>query len=226
MVIGAYQEFDFFNQDKKGKAYIYERQSDSSWSHTTTLLPNINAPQNLDFGASVSIDGNTAIIGSKYGAVSGYDVPIYVRGSSGDWSLQTTLIDNTDGGCFGCSVSVKGDLALVGAWNGGNDGGNIFFYKRAAVLGVTNWIPQASFHKSFRMSLGASVAMGIGGKALVSADGMCDDAGSVYIFEETFPTVSPTTNPSNPIPTRSPTLCGSTATCSINPGIHNCHVCI
>mmetsp|Transcript_36069 Transcript_36069/g.64973 ORF Transcript_36069/g.64973 Transcript_36069/m.64973 type:complete len:964 (+) Transcript_36069:104-2995(+) len=216
MVIGAYQEFDFFNQDKKGKAYIYERQSDSSWSHKTTLLPDGNAPQNLDFGASVSIDGNTAIIGSRYGAVSGYDVPIYVRGSSGVWSLQAHLIDNTNGGCFGCSVSVKGDLAVVGAWNGGN----VFFYKRTALLGVTAWIPQASFHRSFQMWLGASVAMGIGGKALVSADGVADAAGSVYVFEETFPTVSPTTNPSNPIPTRSPTLCGSTATCSINPDPH------
>lgn len=71
------------------------------------------------FGATVSIDGDTALIGSENdddqgdGSGSAY---VYVRDSSGVWGLQQKLTpgDGTSDYNFGSVVAIEGDTAVVG----------------------------------------------------------------------------------------------------------------
>ena len=72
------------------------------------------------FGYSVSIDGDTAVIGAIFdgdnGDFSG-SAYVYVR-SNGVWSEQQKLTAS-DGAAydhFGCSVSIDGDTAVIGAY--------------------------------------------------------------------------------------------------------------
>ena len=72
------------------------------------------------FGYSVSIDGDTAVIGAygddDNGSYSG-SAYVYVR-SNGVWSEQAKLTasDGAASDRFGYSVSIDGDTAVIGAY--------------------------------------------------------------------------------------------------------------
>lgn len=73
-----------------------------------------------EFGYSVALDGDTALIGARYANIDGRPnqgaVYVYVR-SGTTWSLQEKLTtpDGASNDNFGYSVALGGDTALVGA---------------------------------------------------------------------------------------------------------------
>jgi hypothetical protein len=75
-----------------------------------------------NFGYSVAISGNTAIVGSPYanqvqGIPKSGTVQIYVRNdSTNNWDEQTRLT-STDNGAFGIRVAISGDTAVVANLN-------------------------------------------------------------------------------------------------------------
>ena len=83
--------------------------------------------QNDIFGSSVSIDGDTAVIGSPMNDVNGNfnagSTYVYVR-SNGVWSEQAKLTasDGAELDMFGSSVSIDGDTAVIGAYRGDVNG--------------------------------------------------------------------------------------------------------
>lgn len=102
-----------------GAAYIYV-YSDATWSQQAKLLPN-NIKESARFGRSITIDGNTAIVGAPYsgGAPSTGSVYIFTRTNS-TWSQQTQLGELLPPSpkkvsSFGYSVDVDGDIAVVAA---------------------------------------------------------------------------------------------------------------
>ena len=100
-----------------GSAYVYVR-SNGVWSEQQKLTASDGASSD-DFGLSVSIDGDTAVIGAygddDNGSNSG-SAYVYVR-SNGVWSEQQKLTasDGASSDDFGCSVSIDGDTAVIGA---------------------------------------------------------------------------------------------------------------
>ncbi|QDU83174.1 hypothetical protein Pla163_02710 [Planctomycetes bacterium Pla163] len=112
-----------------GAAYIFER-SGSTWSQQAYLKAS-NTDANDQFGWSVGLSGDTAVVGAwlEDSAASGVDGDqldnsssnagaAYVFARSGStWSQQSYLkASNTDGGdSFGTSVAVSGDIVVVGA---------------------------------------------------------------------------------------------------------------
>jgi hypothetical protein len=118
-----------------GSAYVFRRNGDS-WIEETRLLASDGATAD-DFGCAVSVDGNVAVVG----AVGDTDVVIragsaYVyRWSGASWLEEAKLLasDGATGDEFGFSVSVNGDVAVVGARgdddNGGTSG-SAYVYRR------------------------------------------------------------------------------------------------
>jgi len=114
-VIGAYQNND--NGIMSGSVYIFVRNGDNSWNQQTKILPDDGVAGDK-FGFSVSISGNTVVIGSPVdddngsGSGSAY---IFVRNEDGSWSQHAKLLpdDGTADDYFGQFVSVSGDIAVI-----------------------------------------------------------------------------------------------------------------
>ena len=124
-VVGAYSE-DGGSGDpasNAGAAYIYERDTAGVWSEKAIL--HASDAQEVDqFGSSVSISGNYALIGAwredggsgdpALGAGAAY---IYERGLGGSWS-EIVILNATDAQTadnFGSSVGISGYSAVAGA---------------------------------------------------------------------------------------------------------------
>lgn len=76
-----------------------------------------------EFGVSVAVDGNTALIGSyRDDCVAGSDCGsayVFVRGANGIWTQHSKLTAGVDAAAqdwFGFSVALEGDTALIGAY--------------------------------------------------------------------------------------------------------------
>ena len=127
---------DSGNGDRSGSAYVYVR-SNGVWSEQQKLTASDGAAYGY-FGYSVSIDGDTAVIGAygdvDNGVYSG-SAYVYVR-SNGVWSEQQKLTasDGAAGDNFGTSVSIDGDTAVIGAYadeDNGNYSGSAYVFVRS-----------------------------------------------------------------------------------------------
>jgi len=116
-VVGAPRHNTGGNSDQ-GKAYVFHR-SGSTWTEESVLSSSDGSAQD-DFGRSVSISGDYALIGAWHHDVGGNSdqgqAYIFHRTGSA-WSEQAILAaapgyaDDE----FGVSVSISGDYAIVGA---------------------------------------------------------------------------------------------------------------
>jgi hypothetical protein len=117
LLVGAYNADAGENQDQ-GAAYVYVRNG-AAWA----LQQKLTAPDggaNDNFGWSVALNGNTAVIGAiGYDAGANSDqgaVYVFVR-SGTTWTQQQKLTagDGAAGAVFGWSVAVSGETLLAGA---------------------------------------------------------------------------------------------------------------
>jgi hypothetical protein len=143
-----------------------------------------------EFGAAVSIHGDTALVGATLDAVDDRkgQGSAYVYARKGErWLRQARLLAQ-DGGAsdyFGESVAIFGDTALIGASKGNGKRGCAYVFK----MKNGQWRQEAKLIASDGMvddSFGASVAL-FGDTALVGAwlddVGTGVDQGSVYVFQ-------------------------------------------
>jgi len=118
-VVGAPGDDD--KGDDSGSAYVFYR-SEGVWLTQAKLTADDGAA-GVGFGTSVSISGDTVVVGSP-GAGSG---SAYVFERSGnDWTKFATLLagDGADNDQFGTSVSIFGDTIVVGSPGDDDDGNN------------------------------------------------------------------------------------------------------
>jgi hypothetical protein len=123
-IVGA--EGDDDEGSDSGSAYIFKWDG-TSWSQQQKLLPSDGAAGDY-FGYSVSISGNYAIVGAAYDDDKGdYSGSAYIfRWDGTAWVQQQKLTasDGADWDYFGYSVSISGDLAIVGAASNDDKGSN------------------------------------------------------------------------------------------------------
>jgi len=98
----------------QGAAYVFVR-SGGVWNMLQELTASDGAARD-NFGWSVSLDGNTALIGATGKSESVGAVYVFAL-TGGTWRQQQMLnaSDGAVGDKFGCSVSLSGNMALVGA---------------------------------------------------------------------------------------------------------------
>ena len=183
-VVGGYKNDD--NGTSSGSAYIFVNNHNGSWSQQDKLLAS-DAAAGDEFGYSVSIDGDYAVVGA-HEADTG-SVYIFVNNHNGSWSQQDKLLasDGAYNDEFGNAVSISGDHAVVGAWKGDDNGSN----SGSAYIFVKNdngsWSQQDKLLANDGAELdefGYSVSIS-GDYAVVGAGGNDDNgngSGSAYIF--------------------------------------------
>ncbi|MBS1796079.1 MAG: FG-GAP repeat protein, partial [Acidobacteria bacterium] len=105
----------------QGSAYIFVR-SGAAWSQQAQLLASDGAA-NDQFGESVGISGDTAIVGAfahTVGANAAQGSAYVFTRSGAAWTQQAqlTAADGAGNDQFGWSVAISGDTAVVGAYVG------------------------------------------------------------------------------------------------------------
>jgi len=131
-VIGV--PWDDDNGTDSGSAYIY-RFDGAVWVEEANLLPTDGAVDDR-FGLSVSVSGNTVVVGAPTdddnGTRSG---SAYVFRHDGEkWAQQDKLLpdDAEDGDVFGGSVCISGDTIVIGAVGDDDNGlnsGSAYVYR-------------------------------------------------------------------------------------------------
>jgi len=189
-VIGAWGD-DHTGRTNAGSAYVFVRSS-GIWTQQAKLTASDAASTDL-FGFSVSVSGDTAVIGAPYDNHAGWidagSAYIFIR-SSGVWTQQAKLTasDAAANDYFGYSVSVSGDTAVIGAYYddhaGGADAGSAYVFVRSG--GV--WTQQAKLTASdaaasdhFGRSVSVSGDTAVIG-AMYNSHAGGTDAGSAYVF--------------------------------------------
>lgn len=149
VVVGAHGRANF-----TGAAYVYERNAGGvdSWGEVAMLVASDAATLDI-FGISVSLSGDTVIVGAhrdddacpedrRCNSGAAY---VYERNAGGvdSWGevAKLTASDAAARDFFGRSVSVSRDTAVVGAWrdeDAGRDSGSTYVYGRNAG-GLGNW---------------------------------------------------------------------------------------
>ncbi len=109
------------------------KRSLSGWGHTQTLKA-ADAAANDYFGNSVTLDGDTAIIGAplKNGTVATAGAAyVFVSNASGAWVPQAKLTapDAVNGDRFGSAVALSGGTALISS-RGANGAGAVHVFTR------------------------------------------------------------------------------------------------
>ena len=186
VIIGASSD-----DESSGAAYIFIRSDEEVWSELAKIKAS-DAARPGEFGRSVSISDDTAIIGANgdddNGRFSGAAY-IFTRSDDGIWSEQAKLTAS-DGEKFdelGRSVSISGDTAIVGATDDsdkGNHSGSAYVFTRSGD-GVWSELAKLTASDGARLdSFGNGVSIS-GGTAIVGA--VCDDdngscSGSAYIY--------------------------------------------
>ncbi len=161
----------------------------ADFGNEKSLLP-LDGAENEFFGRSVSISGDTAIVGAPQnddiGSGSAY---VYVRNPVTNlWTEQQKLLasDGADKDHFGYSVSISGDTVIVGAYGNDDDGTN----RGSAYIFVRNagtWTEQKKLLNSNGQVndwFGLSVSIS-GDTVVVSAEGEDDggsQAGAAFIY--------------------------------------------
>lgn len=185
-IVGAVLDDD--NGSNSGSAYIFTRNG-SAWTQQAKLLAADGAMFN-GFGFSVSVSGDTAIVGAAQdddnGSVSG-SAYIFTRNGS-TWTQQAKLLaaDGESNDLFGHSIAISGDTAIVASPkddDNGPDSGSAYVFTRNG----NSWTQQAKLSAADGESndfFGYSVSVS-GNTAIVGAH-MDDDNGSIsgsaYIF--------------------------------------------
>ncbi len=190
-VIGARRDGCTVDPDC-GSAYVF-RFDGASWVEEQKLVAD-DAAKLDQFGFSVSVSGDTALVGTRWddcagGSDCGAAYVFRFNGSSWDQEQKLVADDADNFDVFGWTLSLHGDTAAVGALQddsatGDNDCGSVYVFRRDGSV----WIQEqkltasdgveADFFGSAVSVDGDTIAVGAG----ATDCGAGSDCGSVYMF--------------------------------------------
>jgi len=174
-----------------GVTYVFVR-SGTTWTQQQELtVPDSTAYSS--FGSSVSVSGDAAVIGESGTAFTQGAAYVFVR-SGGVWGQQQRLTasDGAAEDLFGWSVSMSGDMAVIGAWaetvgSSPRQGAAYVFLRSNGV-----WSQQQELIASDGLAyagFGSAVSLS-GDTALIGDEGKAGFQGAAYVFATTQPTIT------------------------------------
>jgi hypothetical protein len=201
-VVGAYLQGVAGIGTNAGAAYVFTR-SGGVWTQQQRLFASDGGPAD-NFGSSVAISGDTAVVGAINADTAGGSragaAYVFTR-SGGVWTQQQKLTasDGTANQLFGYSVGISGDTVIVGAYRDGTtavpDVGAAYVFTR----GGGTWTEQQKIVASdgtlgdaFGFSVAISGTTAISG-AFANDTAAGVNAGSAYFFNlvcNTPPTIA------------------------------------
>ncbi len=177
------QDIAFIGASGANEVYVYTFDG-STWSLSTTL----SVPGTVSFGSSMNYDGTSLIIGDE-GANAAY---IYIFDGT-NWNYQKIVssdMSSTDH--FGCSVSVSGNKAVVGAWAKNSMTGAAYIFEnnggtwaQSQKITASNGNGNDRFGKSVAIENSYAVV----GAFYDNPNNMGSESGSAYIFQSPPPPV-------------------------------------
>jgi len=186
-IIGASR----FNTDGlPGAAHVYRRDGAGDWIPEQTLTPP-DSQLNDQFGWSVDINGDTAIVGAWLNDSGQGSAYVFTRDDvSGLWSAGVKITPDVriTGEQFGWSVSTDGDAVLVGATQGSStETGAAYAFRSDGLGGWTQEARLVGAEAGPRAQVGRAVELR-GDFALVGASEVGQfptpgGPGSVYVFK-------------------------------------------
>ena len=197
MVIGAVYDDD--NGVNSGSAYVFTRNTagnlTSGWTQVAKLTADAGGLAHDKFGHSVSIDGDTVVIGVREDddpANSG-SAYVFARVTAGDltsgWTriAKLTADDGASSAEFGVSVSIDGDTMVIGANlddDPANSGSAYVFTRDTPGDPASGWTQVAKLtadDAAASAQFGMSVSID-GDTVAVGAHGTGAYTGSAYVF--------------------------------------------
>ncbi len=169
-----------FLQGAKGTTYVYSRFI-NTWLRSSTLTPD-DASDNSRFGYSVSLSGDTALIGAPYDAGPGGSsgsAYVFTR-EGGVWSKRTKLSGEPDplNQLFGSRVALQGATALIST-----QAQNVEYVFTGA---GASWTQDTKLAVPGSQQLGGAVALDGNAAVVSSFDGPSGDlSGSAHLFLRT-----------------------------------------
>jgi hypothetical protein len=218
VVIGAFRDDD--KGSDSGSAYVFTRAG-SGWTQQAKLVASDGAAGD-QFGWSVALDGDTAVIGARLDDDKGIDsgsAYVFTR-AGGAWTQQAKLVasDGAAGDQFGFSVALDGDTAVIGAFgddDNGSDSGSAYVFTRAGSGWSETLKLLASDGKAFDLLGYYNGAVDISGSTVLAgaplhdlADPVRTDAGAAYVFSIITDDEGPVT--SNVVATPNPVAVNTT----------------
>ena len=162
-----------------GAVYVFTHTG-STWDLQSQFTSSDIARGDL-FGASISINGNSAVIGA-WGKNSGAGAAYIFNNNGNSWIQQAKITASDAGGgdYFGYSVGLSGMTAVVGAYGKANSTGAAYTF----VASGTSWSQQAKLTAGDALTgaaLGKSVTIS-GDTVAAGAPAKFDSPGASYIF--------------------------------------------
>ncbi len=192
-LVGAYGDDDGRGEDS-GSAYVFIHTG-GVWNLQQKLTAGDGADSDW-FGSSVSLSGDTALIGARgddVGSTNGQGSAYVFTRTGGVWNLQQKLTasDGAYGDGFGKAVSLDGDAAVIGAWLDTTrtttaHGSAYVFTRTGGVWGEQQRLTASDAGVGDRFGAAVSIA---GDTIVVGAysddTGTTNDQGSAYVFVRT-----------------------------------------
>ena len=189
-VVGAYNEGTSAN--KPGAAYVFNRNASDVWSQAAKLTASDRATDD-QFGYSVALHGDTAIIGAhrddNANGVKAGAVYVFTK-QSGSFTTSTetqklTASDGAAGDEFGISIALEDNTAVIGAYRDDGNIGSAYIFTKDS-LGVWNQVAKlTSSDRQIYDLFGGSVALDgdtVAVGAFTRDEGGWFGSGAVYIF--------------------------------------------
>lgn len=156
----------------KGSAYIYQFKPDTATWKETQLLASDGANGD-DFGLSVDLTGNTAVVGAPgKGAVYIYQLNTV----DGSW-VEFQKLTSADAG-YGYSVSISGQSIAVGA----DQTSTAYLYQYHPTSKTWAQVQQLTSGQPASEAFGSSISV-FSNSVLVGAPHKNSDTGGAYLFE-------------------------------------------
>ncbi len=165
-----------------GSAYAF-RFDGSTWIEEQKLTA-LDAQASDQFGDSLALDGDTAVIGTYIKDNRGAAYVFRFDGSAWGFQSKLTASDSTLGDHFARSVAVRGDRILIGASRtdvNGTDSGSTYVFRASGNAWVESQKLLAPDGADFDQ-FGVDVALVEGDLALIAAEGDDANRGAAYSF--------------------------------------------
>ena len=181
-----------------GAVYFFHRTgviNPNEWAQRTRVVETTYGLANDNFGRSVSIDGDYAIIGSPYADPTQSNAGrafIFERTGENAWTVEDFLTATIaqENANFGWSVDISGNYAIVGSVNEtegafGAGAAYIFYHSAADLWEVSGRITATDPQGLDNFGDGVAIS---GENAIVTAPNestVADRAGAIYCFHRT-----------------------------------------